>query len=338
MKKFYLFHNEIYLEIICEDIYEKEIREHFCGDMVSDNANVIIPFYTLIIVDKVIKTSGIKECLVNEVFGHATMDCWIDNEKKICCITGFVAKTEIDKILCIRYFCSNMFNRLLELNGYIGIHSSCVNYNGTGIAFVGKRMAGKTTCMLAMIDAGVDLICNDIAAMRYLSDKNQVDAYGVPNDVFIRMCTDFCQQKYSHKYIALAQLQGVECNKISSLTENRIMLTHKILADLNKVALFSSTRIDLVIIPKYVSGLNKPVFTKCNEETIVKHFCEQEIELIHDSTLFLYRLKLPENNNENMWGLAKHLSQLPCFYCEYSENTIQEAVVVIKRLCKELKC
>lgn len=305
--------------------------------MISENVDEVVPAFTLIIADTIRDPSGIYARLNNEVFHDTTMDCWIDNTLQTCWITGFYAKTEADKILCIRYFCSNLFNRLLELNGYVGIHSSCVNCNGIGIAFIGERMAGKTTCMLSLIDAGFDLICNDVSAMRYIPKKKIVEAYGVPNDAFIRMSADFCTQRYVYKYLPIAQIQGINCDKATCLTENRIMLTHKTLAELNRVLLLPATKVDLVIIPKYTSALKKATFTKLNRESCVQHFLSQETELIHDSTMFLGELNLQGSIHGTLSELAVHLSQLPCYYCEYNEKTTQDFVASIRLLCGELK-
>lgn len=337
MKTLYLFHNETYLKIICEDIYAREIKEHFCCEMVTESIDISVPTFTLIISEMAQNPSGIHARLINDVFHNATIDCWINNEIKICWIANFSAETESDKNLCIRFFCSNMFNRLLELRGYIGIHSSCVNLDGIGIAFIGERMAGKTTCMLNLIDANFSLICNDASAMRYLPDEKCVDAYGVPNDVFIRMSTDFCKQEYINKYFPIAKSQGVNCNEVCSLAENRIMLTHKALAKLNHVLLLPATKVDLIIMPKYVPGLNRPILKKSSEDAFIQYFLEQETELIHDSTLFLYEMHLPGSIHGEMFELATQLSHLPCYYCEYSEMTTRDFVMSMKLLCKGLK-
>lgn len=330
-------HRNHYLKVVCEPAVEVELRKHFCDEMFFDVLESTTPDFTLII-----GAPGYgDDCICfqhhNDFFHGAEMTCWISNTQRCCWIDALSAPTQTDAMLCLRYFCSNVFNRLLELDGYLGIHSSCVVYRGMGVVFIGDRLAGKTTSMLTLIDAGFDLVCNDESAMKYNAQEDRIDVFGIHNDVYIRMREHLCRQRFGKKYQSIASQQGIEIVNSAGISENRIIVSHKQLSALNNVALLPATCADLVILPQYSPGLSTARFTTVGEEESVPYLLGQETELIHDSTLFLYEMCLPNCMAGNLRELVRSLARRPCYRCEYNENTAQDFINQIKYLCRCLQ-
>lgn len=290
------------------------------------------PTYTLYVAKHIEHTTGKYYKMVDEVFNDASLDCWIDNFHSLCYIDNFAAKSIADRDLTIQYFCSNLFNRLLELNGYIGFHSSCVEKNGKGVLFIGDRLAGKTTSMIALINAGFNLISNDCTALKFFPDSKFVDAFGVPNTIFVRMSRRFCSQPENSKYLEIAKTQNVSCEDDEKLLENRITLSHLEIAELNGVAFLPSVRVHYIFLPRYNLHVSKAKFTALDRSFCMKFFQTQIEELIHDTTLFLEDITIPASDAETLVDCTSHMSDVPCFLCEYNENTRNDFVWKINEI------
>lgn len=166
MKIFDIIYNEICLRIICEPQFENMIKNHLYGHAIFEEPQGNATYTLYISENKIIKP-GLYQKIVDKWFNYATADCYIDNANNICYLNNISADGPKNKTLLIQYFTSNVFNRLLEINGFIGLHSSCVEKNGNGILFVAGRNSGKTVCMLNMMSAGYNFVTNDKSAINY---------------------------------------------------------------------------------------------------------------------------------------------------------------------------
>ncbi|MFR7666202.1 MAG: hypothetical protein ACLU2J_02550 [Clostridia bacterium] len=245
MKTFALVHRNVCLNVICDDEFENVIKEHFCKSTKLIFENSKSPTYTLCVTAQIRTIDGIYHKMVDKWFNYSTLDCWIDNSKRICYISNFKADCIANRNLTIQYFTSNLFNRLLVMNGYVGIHSSCVEKDGDGVMFVGSRLAGKTTCMLDLLNNGFNFVNNDTAAIKYIESEHQIEALGIIKNVFIRMNKSFATQIQNQKYLEIAERQGVQYSDRVSLEENRIILTPLELAELNHCKFIPSVKLKL---------------------------------------------------------------------------------------------
>lgn len=332
MKEFGVVHRKICLKVICQDEYENIIKQHFWG-----NANIIYnlleePTYTLIVSNKLSSPKGVYHKMVDKWFNYSTLDCWIDNSRKICQISNFYADTNKNRNLTIQYFVSNLFNRLLEIYGYTAIHSSCVEKSGKGIAFIGDRLSGKTTCMLNLLHCGFNFISNDCSAIKYLDEKQYIDIFGIANDIFIRMSQPFCTQPENEKYLKIAEEQNVRCDQAIELENNRIVMTPFELVQMNNVQILPSTNLRLIIIPRYNPKIKKAKFTMFDSKSCNSLFRSQAISLVHDTTAFLKDVMILGEEKNSLDRNIAYLTKVPCYLCEQNENTMQSFVDKINLL------
>lgn len=184
MVSFSLNYNGIKLNVFCDEYMFPLIKEHFKNhidfEKLDDN-----PMYTLYISDDLLSKNGLCFEMVDKWFDNASLECYIDNKNRICYATNLKSSTLEYKNLLIQYFVANVFNRLLEIKGYLGVHSSCVASDGEGVLFVAGRNNGKTACMLNMMNHGFNIVTNDKIALNNNGDK--VIGYGIAQSVSIRL-------------------------------------------------------------------------------------------------------------------------------------------------------
>ena len=326
MKEFGIVHREIYLKIICQDEYEIVIKQHFKG-----NINIIYnishePTYTLIVSNNINKANGIYHKMIDKWFNYSSLDCWIDNNQRLCQISNFHATSIKNKNLTIQYFVSNLFNRLLELYGYTAIHSSCVEKHGKGIAFIGERLSGKTTCMLTLLHYGFNFISNDSAAIKYIDKEKYIDIFGITQNIFIRMSQD-------KKYLKVAKEQNVRCDQCVQLEDNRIVMTPFELAQINNVQILPSTKLRLILIPCYNPEIRETKFTLLDQKSCNILFKSQTISLVHNTTTFLRDITISSPEKTNIERNIAYLTKVPCYLCEQNENTMESFVKKINNFC-----
>lgn len=322
MKKFALIYRSICLNVICDDEFENVIKQHFCNSQRIIYTSPENPTYTIMITAHIRTIDGNYHKMVDKWFNYSTLDCWIDNNKKTCYIANFHADCDTNKNLTIQYFTSNLFNRLLELNGYCGIHSSCIEKNGNGIIFVGERLAGKTTCMLNLLSNGFNLVNNDTAAIKYFKNEKKVEAFSIIKNIFIRMNKSFSTQPQNQQYLQIAKKQHVKCDDEVKLEENRIILTPLELAQLNNIEFIPSVTLKAIIIPRYNPSLKHLRITLQDTAIYRDFFTSQILPLVHDTTSFLSDISIFNSEICSVESCISGLSLLPCYLCEHNENTI----------------
>ena len=262
------------------------------------------------------------------------MDCWIDNSKKTCYISNFRADCERNRNLTIQYFTSNLFNRLLELKGYLGIHSSCVERNGHGIIFIGNRMTGKTTCMLNLLNNGFNLVNNDTAAIKYFANEHRVEAVGIVKNIFIRMNKNFSSQPQNQRFVRIAKERHVKYDGEVQLEDNRIVLTPLELTQLSHVELIPAVTLSAIVIPQYNENLRNLRLTLQETTRYQDFFNSHILSLVHDTTSFLSDICIHESEICNVEDCITGLSALPCYLCEYNDDTLFILANVIQDILK----
>ena len=322
MKNFALVYRSICLNVVCDDEFEDVIKQHFCGSKKIISTSSKNPTYTIMVTAHIRTIDGIYHKMVDKWFNYSTLDCWIDNVKKICYISNFHADCNTNRNLTIQYFTSNLFNRLLELKGYHGIHSSCVEKDGNGIIFIGKRLAGKTTCMLHLLNSGFNLVNNDTAAIKYFETEKQVEVFSIVKNIFIRMNKNFSTQPQNQKYLKIAKEQNIKCDDEVKLEENRIILTPLDLAQLNNIEFIPSVTLKAIVIPQYNPNLKTLRITLHNAAIYQEFFISQILPLVHDTTSFLSDISISNSETSSIEECISGLSLLPCYLCEHNENTL----------------
>lgn len=116
---------------------------------------------------------------------------YIIDEHKVCIennkIVIFLDNTEKDTIFLKRFIIDYM-NRIIEKNGGMFLHGSTIINKNDAIIFTGKKMSGKTTNMLFMLEKeGFNYSSNEKVAL--VKRKNKIYSYGCPSNINIRVGT-----------------------------------------------------------------------------------------------------------------------------------------------------
>lgn len=83
MKIFALVYRSICLNVVCDDEFEAAIKQHFCRSEKIISASSKKPTYTLVVTAHIRTIDGIYHKMVDKWFNYSTLDCWIDNDKKL---------------------------------------------------------------------------------------------------------------------------------------------------------------------------------------------------------------------------------------------------------------
>ena len=220
MESFVMNYRDINIKVECNSTIKNLITENLKGH-VNFLDDVYNETYRLVIADE-INGKGIKGQMVDKWFDNAMLDCYIDNTNRICYATNFRASTQKNKELLIQYFVANLFYRFLEIDGYIGIHSACVETDNKGILFVADRMSGKTNCILNLMHDGFNFVANKKVALKKCEDD--IIGYGVSQPVSIRLSPSFCSQPQNYKYVELAKKRGIIIKNEDALEGNNICI------------------------------------------------------------------------------------------------------------------
>ena len=327
MKEFSLVYNNIVLNVICDEYMERLIKEHFKNHLLFSEYKSN-PTYTLVISENISKPTGKYYRMIDKWFDNATLDCYIDNNSKICYSTNFQASTLEYKYLLIQYFVANLFNRFLEIEGYLGVHSSCVEQGGKGVLFVAGRNSGKTICMLNLMNNGFNSVTNDKIALKY--DGKQIVGYGIAQSVSIRLSPEFCAQPENQKYVKLALERGIDIKNKNMLEGNNIVLNDSELADLNNVNQVFDTPNSCIIAPSYDPNIAFTIFQRLKKEQIRNLIVDQYMSLVHDTTIFFRDIRLGGEISRNI--TLENIVNIPSYSCRQNENTTREFTDTIRKL------
>lgn len=324
--------NEIKLRIYCEN-YKKELIEQLMTghSFLSDPKG--IPTYNLIMYDNYNpKNYNFYTKMIDKWFDNASCDVWINNKSKIVYMSNIQASEKKWRDKLIQYFTCNLFNRLLEEIGYISFHSSCIEKDNNGIAFIAGRNSGKTNCMLNMMSAGFNSVTNDKLAIQF--DGNKINAYGVAQDVSIRMSKNFRGQEQNQKYIQFAEEQNLKFLDCNLLEGNNIHLSSTKLAELNNVNQIPSTILTHIILPTYDSNTKKAIFSELNSEEIDYLLQTQKLPLVHDTTSFFENVISGNKPLYDEFLTIEELKKLKAYKVVQGEHSTNDFIGKVKKLIK----
>lgn len=310
----YLKNNFVVMEIQTDLNIFNAIYAHFPQSVFVPTAAPDTITFSVVISDNVVEPNGDCHHVVNRSLNDASLECWINTEQKKCVLTNIKADSQynMDRLLC--FFCSNLFEKLLEREGFVALHCSCLERNGRVVTFVGDRMSGKTTAELMLLGKGYNLVSNDCALFRYNAQNHHIDVAGVIEDIFIREKSCYYKeiiQACSDFSIAVRKMKEAETQK------QRLLLTHKDLAKIYNTEWVARGTLCAVVFPHFnpeTGMLEAHRIRDVLPQIIEKH----KIEIGHDSTDFLNPYFA---NNALAEPLANKILELPCFGCEYNENT-----------------
>lgn len=332
MSEFDIVYKNIKLRVLCDKFMVEPIKNHF-----NNHAYFFevagVPTYTVVIGENIRNYTGSYYRMIDKWFDNSSLDCYIDNKNKICYATNFCIKKAKHKNLLVQYFVANFFNRLLELNGYLGIHSSCVERDNYGILFVAERYNGKTICMLNLMNNGYNSVTNDIIALKQF--KDEVIGYGIAQSISIRLGPAFCSQQENQKYVELAKKKGIEIKDKEMIEGNSIHISDSELAALNKVKQSIDTRIGCIIRPCYDPYITYPTFERLSEEYVRELIYSQYRSLVHETTDFLINVKLDNVDEKARYAYLDYLVKIPAYYCRQNEKTTNEFVKGIEKIRKK---
>lgn len=289
MEEFDITLNNIKLHVICEKYKKELIAELMNGHSFIEQSNNK-PTYNLILRDSLSKnTKGQYIKMIDKWFDNAVCDVWIDNSSKTIYMGNIQVSDNKWKDLLIQYFTVNVFNRLLEEIGFISFHSSCVEQNGIGVAFIAPRNNGKTNCMLNMMNYGYNSVTNDKLAIMY--DGKDLIGYGVAQDVSIRISPSFKIQEQNKKYMKYVMEQNVSLVNQNLLEENKIHLDSTMVAKINNVNQVPITTIKKIFYPNYNGNIKQAIFESLSLSELKQLLKEQSLPLVHDTTCFLKEIR-----------------------------------------------
>ncbi len=332
MSEFDINLNEIKLRIYCEE-YKKELIEKLMTGHSFISEPEGIPTYNLVLFDNYTpKNYEFYTKMIDKWFDNATCDVWINNKSK----TVYMSNIQVSDIkwrnMLIQYFTCNLFDRLLEEIGYISFHSSCVEKNNTGVAFIAPRNCGKTNCMLNLMNAGYNSVTNDKLAIQF--DGININSYGVAQDVSIRLTKSFREQEQNKKYISFAEKQNIKLVDENLLEGNKIHLNSVELAELNNVKQIPTTILKFIMLPNYDSYTKSAIFSKLSNDEITYLLKSQRLPLVHDTTSFFENVISGNKPLYNEFLTIEEFKKIESYKVIQGENSKDDFVEKVKRLVK----
>lgn len=316
-------------KIICNHEIAKTIKKLMIGYCeFKDYSNNIT--YSLIIGNPKKINYNLNFRISDKWFNNASGEISINNNENIIYLTDIIADSEINKNHFIQYFACNVLNRLLEEKGFYGFHSSCVSIRNNGIAFIGKRGCGKTNSMLNMIHHGYDFLCNDKLALQY--DGNNINCYGVAQDISIRMDLNFRSIFQNNKYVDYANRNGLFFSDDFSLDNNKISIYPKDLIKINNVNQVSTSQLKTVIFPSYDPNINHLIVHELSKNEIIQLLKENQLPLVHETKNFLKCIKTNSHSIYSFEDTCNQITNLNCFSITQNQNTVEEYAGTIKKL------
>ena len=273
--------------------------------------------FIVMISDSIADPNGEYHFVVNRSLNNASLVCWLNTESKRCTLSNIKARNQYDKNRFLCFFCSNLFEKLIENEGFTALHCACIEKNDRVIALIGERMSGKTTAELMLLNKGYNLISNDCALFKYNSEGQHIDVVAVIEDIFIREKSRFFDSTLkSCRDLSIVVHEAEDEGK----QNRRMLLSHSDLARINKVKWVGKGTLYAIVFPKFnplVNAIETHRSWVNSRQIIEKH----RVEIGHDSTDFLSSYLGSFSSAEPLMDL---ISDIPSFYCEYSERTEDE--------------
>ena len=334
MVSFDLSFKDIILRVHCEQQQEYIIKEHMLGHAEICEP-VGKPTYCLVSTSNPIKTSGIYIKFIDKWFDNAELDCWINNREKTCYISSIKANNITNANLLLQYFTSNLFARLLEIKGYIALHSSCATKDNKGISFIAPRNSGKTNCLINLMEAGFDSVTNEKLAIKY--ENGNFIGHSIAQDVSIRMSKEFRDQPSHKKYVFIAKKMGIKLYDKNKLEGNNIHIGSVKLAKMNRVKQIPSTIVTNFFVPEYIPGLKTVHFENLSSKHFLQTLITQHLPMVHDTTSFFSLIDIKEdalfNSHETLLKIAEH-GAMTCKQSEFTKESFIKGIHNILELKK----
>lgn len=93
-------------------------------------------------------------------------------------------------------------------------------------------------------------------------------------------------------------------------------------AQLNNIEFIPSVTLKAIIIPQYNPSLKKLRITLQDATSYREFFTSQILPLVHDTTSFLSDISISNSKICSVEDCISKLLLLPCYLCEYNENTL----------------
>ena len=316
MEEFDLVYKDIKLRLCCDAEIKDIVKKHFNGHI-----NIIEPTgeptYSLIVTDDSKIINGSYYHKTDKWFGYSSLDFYIDNANKTSYITNIDANKNQNRSLLISTSIANLFNRLLELKGYLGLHAACVEKENSGVLFVAERNSGKTVCMLNLMNNGYNLVANDAVALK--KDNKDLIGYGIAQSVSIRLSKAFCEQKENKKYLDIAKEKGID-----KIDGNNIYVSDDELVRINNVSQKIDAPIKFIVRPCYDPSINNLDLYQMPIEQTRELVYAQFKSLVHETSDFLINVKLEDVDEKERYSHIEDIVAIPAFYCRQNERTTEE--------------
>ena len=332
MEELDLVYRDIRLRVCCDIDTLNIIKSYFNGHINYENVNGEAT-YSLIVMDNLKVTNCLYYKKVDKWFDYASLDFYINNEIKTCYITNINTNNNKNRDLLIGTSIANLFNRLLELKGYLGVHAACVERDNEGILFVAERNSGKTVCMLNMMKNGYNLVANDAVALKRI--KDDLIGYGIAQSVSIRLSPAFCMQEENKKYVTLAQKKGIDIQNNAPNNFDNLYVTDNELAEINNVEQTIDTSVRYIIRPCYDPTIDHLDMYRIPIEQTRELIYSQYKSLVHETSDFLINVKLDGVDESERYKHFEDIVSIPAYYCRQNERTTKEFEDAMKLIRKK---
>ncbi len=188
------------------------------------------------------------------------------------------------------FLVSNLYSKILYNNGYIFLHSSCIDKNGIAVAICGEKNVGKTVNQLTLLEKDYNFITNDMLAIKLYGDE--LVCHGLPYYIGIRMTKPWICESANKKYVDLALARNFKFKeKGGELDENKFYISPKRLMKINKNEICNQSTLVAILNPYYNNDATKININKLNVITASKLLNSQILNPIHETKSFLADLK-----------------------------------------------
>lgn len=332
MQEYDIVYKDIRLRLVCEETIMRDVINYFYNRVIIEDPRGI-PTYQVVVNDNAV----VKDCLyyrkVDKWFDYASLDFYINNNDQICYIKNIdVCEKHRDKLICTSI--ANVFNRLLELKGYLGIHASCVEKQNEGVLFVAERNSGKTVSALNLMSDGYNIVGNDMIAFR--KENDNIIGYGVPQTASLRLSKSFCDQEVNKKYLLFAKEKNIDIDKCISEGKS-INLSETELANINAVSQTIDTPIKCIIRPNYDPGIEHLTFYEMPIEQTRDLVYSQYKSLVHETSDFLINIKIKDVDESLRYKYLEDMAKIPAYYCIQNEKTTDEFIRKVDSVRKRVR-
>ena len=217
------------------------------------------------------------------------------------------------------YIISNIYSKVLYNNGYIFLHSSCIDKDGYAVAICGEKNTGKTVNQLTLLEQGYNFITNDMLAIKLYNDE--LVCHGIPYYIGIRMTKPWICESTNKKYVDLALARNFKFKaQGGELDENKFYISPRKLMEINNTEIRSQSTLVAILNP-YYNNATEININKLNILNASKLINSQILNPVHETKPFLADLKTL-NPNAMQLSQTKTLNKLlslPVF--NFNSNT-----------------